>query len=101
MAMIRKCTFTSVWDDETVVISTKAKIDLNSGKVFNIGPADALGEDGNEVGSLDREFVRLEGIEREFGVKPFDDVSCAIADLAEFKAALVQLKLLIAGNPSN
>ena len=88
MSNIRDCAFTSMWDDETVVITTKAKIDLNTGKVFDIGIAEGLGEKGQEVESLDREFIQFDGIDGQFDIKPFDDVSCAVCDLVEVVAAV-------------
>ena len=85
---VEKCRFTSVWDDEAVIITTDANIDLSTGRVFNIGISERLGEYGEGVGSLDREFIRINGIDKEFPVKPFDEVSCAEIDISELPSEI-------------
>lgn len=82
MAIVRECTFTSIWDDGAVVVTTAAKIDLSTGRVFDIGKAEKLGVDDNGVENLDREYIRVEGINKEFAIQPYDDASCLIYDLA-------------------
>ncbi len=89
MKTVQACTFTSIWDDGAVVVTTAAKIDVGTGRVFDIGKAKKLGEDGNGVENLDREYIRMEGIDAEFSIKPYDHVSCFVCNVAEVRAALM------------
>ncbi|SRR5690606_15394043 len=81
MANIRKCYFNSVWDGESVVITTDAKIDLDSGRVFDIEPADGVDDEQAEVETLDREYIDFDGIGAEFEVEAGQDGDYYTVDL--------------------
>ncbi len=88
MANIIDCTFNSAWDGESVVISTDAKIDLDTGRIFDIEEVEGVGDDGVEVETLDREYVDFVGVNGEFEVERGDSDDYVVCDLGEIVMAL-------------
>jgi hypothetical protein len=85
---IKNCTFNSVWDGG-FTISTKASVDTETGRVFDIEPTDPFDDDGAEVETLDREYVDFDGIVGEFDVaRPEAGADFHVADPVALRAAL-------------
>lgn len=83
MTNIMDCTFNSAWDGETIVISTNAKIDLDTGRIFDVEKVDE-----EDVETLDREFIDFAGIDGEFAVDRSKNADHFAHDLTEILNAL-------------
>ena len=59
-----KCTFVSIWNDETIRIETSAEIN-EAGVITSIEPADLSEDELDELLVCDREFVEVNGKEYE------------------------------------
>lgn len=64
---ITDATFTSVWDD-TILVTTECKVNLESKEVFDIQNVDIEGVD-----SLDREYITIDGEEYPVSREGEDD----------------------------
>jgi len=82
------CTFNSVWDGG-YVISTKASVDIETGSVHDIESVDGVDDDGDEVQTLDRNFIEVNGFDGEFSVdRPDDEPGYRVEDLSAFHQSL-------------
>lgn len=88
MTNIIDCTFNSVWDNESSIISSDAKIDLDTGRIFDIKAIEGVDMDGVEVETLDREYIDFVGINSEFEVKHGDNGDYVVCDLPEIVMTL-------------
>ena len=64
-----KCTFVSIWNDETIRIETSAEIN-EAGVITNIELADLSDEELNDLIVCDCELVEVNG--KEYEVEPLD-----------------------------
>ena len=64
-----KCTFVSIWNDETIRIETSAEIN-EAGVITSIEPADLSEDELDELLVCDRELVEVNG--KEYEVEPLD-----------------------------
>lgn len=86
--MMRECTFNTLWDGESTLISTDAKVNLETGCVSDIQVMDGLTEDGSQVETLDREYIDFVGVDGEFAVKDQGDGNYVVVDLPALIEAL-------------
>jgi hypothetical protein len=86
--MIKACIFTSIWDGEETVISTPAKINLSTGRIFDIGQASSLNKDGVEIESLDRQYIEFDDVPGKFDINDRFADMCHVSNLNEVIAAL-------------
>lgn len=59
--MIKKATFTSVWDGG-IAVTSACRVDTATGEIFDIGPNECPGDDG-QLEHLEREYVTIDGID--------------------------------------
>lgn len=92
------CRFNSVWDDGYLV-TTSARVDLETGQVFDVQVAEPYDDEGDELEVLDREYIDFADLDGDFEIEQDDEgdhylddtnpVLCALRDADTLPVAML------------
>jgi hypothetical protein len=84
------CNFCSVWNDGAQAVELPAKLDISTGRVFDIDIAAFPAEASKSMHKLDFECVTVSGIDKHFEIDPSSDApnEFVVTDLDDLMASV-------------